>query len=592
MVVIKNISISPNQIPNDGTARAIVRCMVFTKTDHASISSVWMDMLHTDLYRTYPLHPNRNQWIPQTSEGEYLGSFTVPWLMDTGQYLLIICAKNSNNEIGRAVAAFEIYYQKTNVLCIQQPLFKSYLEMITQNQFITGNAIELLEKGSDALETRLKLINEAKKQINIQTYMLGQTGAGRKILDALFHKCDQGVEINLILNADTQIPSSPISTVRLKLNQLIGDLVKEDETGLVEWFSHEFLDKSWLKAANRGGMNVLMINGDQLKGSKPVYDSGVKKTDHWLEKIIKDGLPKITEKTLPKDWKSFFQGPGGLPSLPLLDYAVHEKIMIVDGKIAIVGGRNLEDHYFSAWHDLECLITGPSVNVIQEGFIKTFQSISQKNNSPTPKPLYFTGKNVLTDPSVLFVQSRPWKREYYTLKAIVACIQATTSHCYIRTQYIVLPNSLLKEALLDAAQRGIDIRILINSFQTSQHLNFGVGYFVTLNYLKSLIDAGIRIYEQKGDPVKKGKDYHHTKEFLFDQQLFATGSFNVTIRSSYIESENLIFTLSKDLCKHREAVFLSDIQSQTTEITQQYLAYLRKQHRSKMDLSQLVDILF
>ncbi|MBF0449315.1 MAG: phosphatidylserine/phosphatidylglycerophosphate/cardiolipin synthase family protein [Candidatus Magnetomorum sp.] len=591
MVVIKNISITPSHIPNDGTGRATVRCMVFTNTDHASISSVWVDMLHTELYRTYPLHPNPNQWISQTCEGEYLVSFSIPWLMDTGHYLLIIRAKNSKDETGRAVSAFEICYRHST-LAIQDPLFHQRLERVTQSRFVSGNTIQLLENGTYALETRLKLIDTAKEQINIQTYMLGQTGAGRKILDALFHKCDQGVEVNLILNADTQIPSSPISTVRLKLNQLIGDLVREDETGIVEWLSQEFLDKSWLKAVNRFGINVLMINGDQLKGPKAAHDSGIKKTDHWLEKIIKDGLPKITEKTLPKDWKSFFQGPGGLPSLPLLDYAVHEKIMIVDGKTAIVGGRNLENQYFSEWHDLECQITGPAVNTIQSGFLKTFQSIAPKNNNPVPKPLYCTDTQTFDTQDILFVQSRPWQREYHTLKAVTASIQATESHCYIRTQYLVLPDSLLKETLIHSAQRGIDVRILTNSFQTSQHLNFGVGYFVTLNYLKSLIDAGVHVYEQKGDPEQKGKDYHHIKEFMFDQRLLALGSFNVTIRSSYIESENLVFTTAHDLCKHRESVFLNDLQHQATEITQPYLAYLRKQHRSKIDLSQLVDILF
>ena len=591
MIVIKNIRITPNQIPNNGIARVNVRCMVFTQTDNAAISSVWVDMQHTELYRTYKLQPNSNQLIQQTQEGEYFGSFYIPWLMDTGKYLLIVRAKNDKNETGRAVGEFEIYYRRPDQLDLQASIFQTRLEHLTQARFIEKNSCKLLENGDDALNARLQLIAQAKSQINIQTYMLGQTGAGRKILNELFKKNAEGVEVNLILNADTQI-SSPISTIQLKLNKLIGDLVKEDETGLVEWFSHEFLDMSWIKTANQGGMNVLMLNGDLLKGPKPAHESGMKKADFWLEKLIKDGLPKITEKSLPKDWKSFFRGPGGLPSMPLLDYAVHEKLMIVDGKTAIVGGRNLENQYFDEWYDLECLITGPAVNDIQMGFLKTFQSIAPKANINLPRTIYSAEKQLNDNHSVLFVQSRPWQREYHTLKSIAASIQAATSHCYIRSQYIVLPDCFLKEVLVNEAKRGLDIRIIINSFQTSQHLNFGVGYFVTLNYIKSLIESGIRIYEQKGIPESDGKDYHHTKEFLFDQQLMALGSFNVTVRSAYIESENLLFTRDTQMCKHRKSCFLEDIQHQTTEITTQYLTFLRNKHRSKMDLSQLVDILF
>jgi phosphatidylserine/phosphatidylglycerophosphate/cardiolipin synthase-like enzyme len=591
MIVIKNICITPNQVPNNGTARVNLHCMVFTDTDHAVITSVWADMMHTELYQTYILQPNTNQWIQKTHEGEYFVSFQIPWLMDTGKYLLIVRANNNKNETGRAVGEFEIYYQRPEKFNIESPIFKNRLNRLTQSQFIDHNSCRLLEKGNDALNTRLELISLAKQQINIQTYMLGQTGAGRKILNELFKKSAEGVEVNLILNADTQI-SSPLSTIQLKLNQLVGDLVKEDETGLVEWLSHEVLDMSWIKTADKGGMNVLMLNGDLLKGPRPSQESGMKKTDFWLEKMIKEGLPKITEKGLPKDWKSFFRGPGGLPSMPLLDYAVHEKLMIVDGKTAIVGGRNLENKYFDEWHDLECVITGMAVNEIQKGFFKTFQSVAPKTGIKQPQRIYTSQKCTDNNHSVLFVQSRPWQREYFTLKAVAAGIQAATSHCYIRTQYIVLPDCLLKEVLINEAKRGLDIRIIINSFQTSQRLNFGVGYFVTLNYVKSLIDAGIRIYEQKGLPESNGKDYHHTKEFLFDQQLMALGSFNVTVRSSYIESENLIFTKDKTICKHRESCFLEDIQHRTTEITSPYLTYLHNKYRSKVDLSQLVDILF
>jgi len=591
MIAIKNIHITPTHIPNDGTARITVRCMVFTDTDHAMISSVWVDMLHTDLYRTYTLQPNPNQWISQTHEGEYFVSFHIPWLMDIGKYLLIVRAVNNKDEKGRAVGEFEIYYRRPAQVDIHNPLFFKRLENMTHSNFVACNTFKLLERGNEALDLRLQLIDQAVSQINIQSYTLGQTGIGRKVLNALFDKSAKGVEVNLILNADTQL-ASPINTFQLKFNQMIGELVREDESGIVEWFSREFLDRSWVKTAIQGGVNVLMINGDLLKGPKPAHESGLKKTDHWLEKIIKDSLPKITEKSLPKDWKSFFQGPGGLPSMPLLDYAIHEKIMIVDGKTAIVGGRNLENHYFDEWHDLECLITGPAVNMIQAGFLKTFQSITPKTNIAKATSIFSNTRSDSQTAPILFVQSRPWQREYHTLKAIAASMQAARSHCYIRTQYIVLPDCFLKDVLLNEAHRGLDIRIIINSFQTSQRLNFGVGYFVTLNYLKPLIDAGIKIYEQKGCLEKNGKDYHHTKEFMFDQQLIALGSFNVTVRSAYIESENLVFSTDKTVCQHRENCFLSDIKQHTTEMGLPYLSYLRNKHRSKIDLSQLVDILF
>jgi putative cardiolipin synthase len=61
------------------------------------------------------------------------------------------------------------------------------------------------------------------------------------------------------------------------------------------------------------------------------------------------------------------------PSSSRLDHRMHNKAMIVDGQIAIVGGRNLADEYFGLhaqanFRDLELLVGGPIVDDVGRAF--------------------------------------------------------------------------------------------------------------------------------------------------------------------------------------------------------------------------------
>ncbi len=56
-ITIKDVSIAPKEIPNDGTGRFEVKCTVFTANEQAVIKSVWIDMFHTFLFAGQPLKP-------------------------------------------------------------------------------------------------------------------------------------------------------------------------------------------------------------------------------------------------------------------------------------------------------------------------------------------------------------------------------------------------------------------------------------------------------------------------------------------------------------------------------------------------------
>jgi phosphatidylserine/phosphatidylglycerophosphate/cardiolipin synthase-like enzyme len=282
-----------------------------------------------------------------------------------------------------------------------------------------------------------------------------------------------------------------------------------------------------------------------------------------------------------------------LPSFPLLTYAIHEKILVVDGTWAVVGGRNLEDKYFTHWDDLDLYVEGPVVREIQAGFVRSWESFC-RNIRQEMTPARISGEPEPAGTSaVRFVQSRPWLGEYNTLEMLVTAFQMAGERICVSSQYLVLPESLLRASLLDAARRGVEVLILTNSYTTGLEVGFSVGHFVTLRYCEPLIEAGIRVYEMIGPEAEDvPKPYMHAKQFVVDGKWAAVGSFNLSMRSCFIESENLVVVQDPAFARAQETMFRHKIERHATEMTRDRLMEHKEKYRTKMAMTNYLDLFF
>ena len=67
---------------------------------------------------------------------------------------------------------------------------------------------------------------------------------------------------------------------------------------------------------------------------------------------------------------------------------------------------------------------------------------------------------------------------------------------------------------------------------------------------------------------------------------------NLTIRSCYIESENLVNIFDPALTAAQEKLFLSRLEHDATEITPSYLQRLQEQNKNKMEIARVVELLY
>ena len=231
---------------------------------------------------------------------------------------------------------------------------------------------------------------------------------------------------------------------------------------------------------------------------------------------------------------------------------LHEKILVVDGVDAVLGGRNVGDSYLSSerWRDVDIYVTGPGVSAAQEMFLfiwnrmfeweiaSSCKSASRYGNwcPPTDKDpvwgdVYFPQQDPVTDTGTRVIHSDPYSQEtangYFTYLSL---IRGARRSIKISAAYFIPPRRLRKH-LRAAAERGVEVKVVTNSKDSTDSATV---YYAGLNYYKELIQSGVQIYEYDGNELL------HSKVMLIDYELGVVGSYNLDPRSAIDNSECML----------------------------------------------------
>lgn len=584
---LKDMSASPETVKNDGRGRVTLSCTALCLADGARISSVTADLRHTRLMRTIPFEPVEGQILSPSGDGRYEASLAIPELMDTGAYRVPVTVTDSAGCSATREMEFSIdFAPNPDTAPIGSPAFAAKLAAFAQSPLTRGNAVLVLSSGPEALERRLSMVREAERQVNLESYTFDGSLADGDFMKALTRAAGRGVEVNLLLNADTQIPTGPLDSLRLFANGLAAELSEK---------ARDEIEKSpapglarFLPGPEFQGVNLVFFSS----ASAPIA-SMTSFADHWLTRALDEKVPPAAARAFPEKLKERFAGPGGMPSLPLLAHGLHEKILVTDGRYAVLGGRNLEDRYFTHWKDLDLYLEGPAVNEVQRAFMDSYGDATALDSKALRPTGLLLGGRKKGSAEVLFVHNLPWRGDYRTLDCAAYALSACRERAYLSSQFLALPGCLLADAIMDAAKRGVDVRIFTNGPETSRETSFAMGFMVSLNHMGKLLESGVRIFTAKGAAGKDSpQPYLHSKEFILDDKLLAVGSFNLSLRSSYIESENLCFVFDPSLAKQRGGEFLQAIEKNAEELSPEKLAEMQKEHRAAMEMARYVDLLF
>ncbi len=203
----------------------------------------------------------------------------------------------------------------------------------------------------------------------------------------------------------------------------------------------------------------------------------------------------------------------------------HRKITVIDGKVAYTGGINISDDYVNLtnrlghWKDTAIKIKGSAVNTMTRMFLTMFDITSKKNRDYKKYfPTHAEGSEKRGFIHPFGSGPTPYYREQIGENNYINMINSAKKYVWITTPYLIIDHNLTT-ALRNAAQRGVDVRII-----TPHTPDKKIVFMLTRSNYANLIEAGVKIYEYM-------PGFIHAKMCLVDDTIAYIGSINLDYRS-------------------------------------------------------------
>ena len=280
-----------------------------------------------------------------------------------------------------------------------------------------------------------------------------------------------------------------------------------------------------------------------------------------------------------------------------LDYRMHNKLMVVDNSVALIGGRNIGDQYFQVsaeeqYADNDVFAVGPIVREISASFDEfwnnalsipsealtagetshgalrehrelTTEEPAEVNadgidfvkrvNSGEPFAGMMSGRLPLVWAPAQLISDSPDKKSVVDgsrvgrlmLRPVANATLAAQSELLMITPYLI-PGDEGMQIFKELRGRDVRIRILTNSLMSSAVLLAHSGY---MGYRVPLLEDGVELYEirsmlgnthgsgQTTAMSRNGTYSLHAKMFVFDRQRIFVGSMNFDQRSMHLNTE-------------------------------------------------------
>jgi cardiolipin synthase len=230
-----------------------------------------------------------------------------------------------------------------------------------------------------------------------------------------------------------------------------------------------------------------------------------------------------------------FNVPSLRRGLHWFDRRIHRKMTVIDGTRAFLGGMNIGDEYSGRaevarrFHDVGFSIAGSAVGELVRLFSAAW--LMERGEAPRLPPV--AGDRELTGGAegrgnVAIISGAPHQTRSAIHDAFLVSIASAAEEILIATPYFV-PGPRLMRALLKAARRGVQVRIILPA-----RSDVALVQLLGRSYYGTLLDKGIEIHELE-------REILHAKVMQIDGRRTVVGSANLDQRSFHRNFEiNLI----------------------------------------------------
>jgi cardiolipin synthase len=346
-----------------------------------------------------------------------------------------------------------------------------------------GNRVEMLIDGPKAHRAMFDAMERARDHINLQTYILEAGEIGEELARVLEHKAGEGTRVNILYDS-----LGSIGTPRAYFDRLRG-----------------------------AGIAVCEFN--------PV--NPVRAKLRWR-----------------------------------LNNRAHRKILVVDGRVAFTGGINISSAYSSGsrgnrdpqdvkpgeesargWRDTQVRVDGPAVARFQRLFLDGW---ALQDCEPVASAQYFPPLEPQGALAMRVLSSDPRSGRNEMFDALQSAIDGAAHRVWLTYGYFV-PDPRTVQALMRAARRGVDVRLVLPGFS-----DFWAPVYAGRSHYDALLGAGVRIFEWHDALL-------HAKTAVIDSHWGSIGSTNLDWRSLVHNYEADVVVYDAGFARELEQRFALDV---------------------------------
>jgi len=230
----------------------------------------------------------------------------------------------------------------------------------------------------------------------------------------------------------------------------------------------------------------------------------------------------------------------------------HRKLLIADGQVGMVGGVGIADQWTGHaqdpdhWRDTHVRVRGPIVRGLQGAFAENWL---EATGDVLVGAAYLPELEPVADDGAMQVVRSTAEVGDTNVEALyflaIACARKTL---HLTSAYFA-PRPAFIEALTDAAERGVDVRVLVPGPHADKDFVRQAGHSV----YEELLEGGVRIYEFCPTMI-------HAKTLTIDGAWSSVGSVNFDNRSFQLQDEVTLCVCSSEFAGRLDEQFERDLE--------------------------------
>lgn len=368
----------------------------------------------------------------------------------------------------------------------------------------------IVESSMDALDERIRMIEQAEDRIIMSTFDMRPCQSTEDVLAMLLDAADRGVKVRILVDGisglirmqgkDLFYAISSRPNIEVKIYNM--------PNPVLPWTIHGRMHDKYL----------IVDDKYYLLGGRNTFD-------YFLGNYIEE------DKSLDREVLIYNTAAG------------QQNSGKGTGKSSLF---ELEAYFNEIWNLSVCKTFHPDRNLQEKeaikkeiGYLKNhYQEIKAQKPKLFKKDHHYDTITVPTNKVTLV--SNP--TEIYGKEPRAWCelqqlMQNAKKRVELHTPYAVLSDDMYK-GMTQISSRNIDFKMLINSVENGDNMVASSDY---LQNKQKILNTGVQVYEYDGG------DSYHGKSILIDDDISIVGSYNLDMRSTYVDTELMLVVNSKEL---------------------------------------------